>query len=236
MRVTLARAAGGRMPHPLPRLACGLALIALCACVSGPGAQERVTIDRSAKPTLAEAPFGDLIEQFVKAPGTLYVRRPRPDLGAYHALRYERPAIFYDASVTPPLVPDHSLLLRALQGALRDNLSAAIPLPETRASGAGVLLVSAEVTDLEFDRARASNSRVASIIQPGRSALFVLQLSDAASGTPLVRVASKRQMPGGIYTGPWSPDIDRAIQLFRGFAKDARESLSHVVRPPAPPE
>ena len=92
------------------------------------------------------------------------------------------------------------------------------------------------MTDLEFDRARATNSRVTSIIQPGRAATFVLQLSDDATGVPLVRIAGRRPMPGGIFTGPWAPDIDRATQLFRAFAKDARESLAHVVRPAAAPE
>jgi hypothetical protein len=223
------------MPRSLGRSIVLAACAALAACASGTASQPRIAIDPKALPTLVNAPFGDLVEQWVDAPGALYVRRPRPDLGAYHALRFERPTLFYERRVAAPLVADHSLLTRALASAVRDQVATSIPLPETSRAGAGVLRVSAEVIDLEFDRARAANSRVTSIIQPGHSATFVLQLSDDASGTPLVRIASRRPMPGGIYTGPWAPDIDRATQLFRAFAKDARESLAHVVRPVAPP-
>jgi hypothetical protein len=219
------------MPHPLARALLLLSALALAGC-SVPS-NERIRIDPNAKPTLVTAPFGDLIEQWVDTPGALYVRRPRPDLGAYRAMRFERPALFYDASLTPPLVSDHSLLLRALEEAVRDQLTLSIPLPVTRDRGAGVLRVDSEVTDLEFDRTKATNSRVTSIIQPGRSATFVLQLADDATGTPLVRIAARRPMPGGIFTGPWAPDIDRATQLFRMFARDARDSLAHVVRPVA---
>jgi hypothetical protein len=217
-----------------PRTACTLALAlgASLACASDPARLERIAIDPAAKPTLVTAQFGDLVEQWIDAPGSLFVRRPRPDLGAYRALRFERPAIFYERTITAPLISDHSILMRALEGAVRDQVSASIPLPETREPGENVLRVSAEVTDLEFDRAKASNSRVTSIIQPGRTATFVLQLADDASGTPLVRIAMRRPMPGGIYTGPWAPDLDRAGQLFRMFAKDVRASLAHVVRPP----
>jgi hypothetical protein len=213
-----------------------LLTLALAACAGERTPLERVEIDPAALPTLVTAPFGDLVEQWVDAPGSLFVRRPRPDLSTYRALRFERPALFYERSVTPPLVSDHSLLLRALDTAVRDQIAASIPLPETRASGASVLRVSSEVTQLEFDRAKATNSRVTSIIQPGHTATFVLQLSDDATGVPLVRIATRRPMPGGIFTGPWAPDIDRAVQLFRAFAKDARESLAHVVRPAAPRE
>jgi hypothetical protein len=210
--------------------------LALAACATERPPLERIKLDPAALPTLVSAPFGDLVEQWVDAPGSLFVRRPRPDLGAFHALRFERPSLFYENTVTPPLVADHSLLVRALDNAIRDQIAASIPLPETGESGAGVLRVSGEVTDLEFDRAKATNSRVTSIIQPGRTATFVLQLSDDATGVPLVRIAMRRPMPGGIFTGPWAPDIDRAVQLFRGFAKDARLSLVHVVRPAAPAE
>jgi hypothetical protein len=223
------------MPHPLPR-ALLLATLALAACAGERGPLQRVEIDPAAKPTLVNAPFGDLVEQWVDAPGALYVRRPRPDLGIYRALRFERPSLFYERSMTAPLVTDHSVLMRALDNAVRDRISASIPLPETTESGAGVLRVSSEVIDLEFDRAKATNSRVTSIIQPGRAATFVLQLTDDATGTPLVRIAARRSLPGGIFTGPWAPDIDRAVQLFREFAKDAQLSLAHVVRPAAPPK
>jgi len=221
------------MPSSLPR-AVLLAALVLPACASEQAGTERIAVDPSAQPTLVNAPFGDLVEQWVDAPGGLFVRRPRPDLGAYRALRYERPSIFYVRSVAAPLVTDHSLLMRALDSAVRDQIGASIPLPATKQGGAGVLRVSSEVSDLEFDRAKATNSRVTSIIQPGRTATFVLQLSDDATGTPLVRIAMRRSMPGGIFTGPWAPDIDRAVQLFREFAKDARASLAHVVRPVAP--
>jgi hypothetical protein len=205
-----------------------LGCLALAAC-SAP-LRERVPLDRGA-PTLIAQPFGDLVEQWVDAPGNLYMRRPRPDLASYRALRFEQPAIFYDTQVTPPLVADHSMLVRGLANALRAELSRLMQLPESRRPGEGILRVSCEVVDLEFDRARATNARVTSIVQPGHAATFVLQLTDDATGTPLVRVASRRQMPGGIFTGPWSPELDRAIQLFREFARDARESLAHVVRP-----
>jgi hypothetical protein len=223
------------MPHSLPR-ALLLATLALAACAGERAAMQRVQIDPTAKPTLVNAQFGDLVEQWVDAPGALYVRRPRPDLGAYRALRFERPSIFYERSMTAPLVTEHSVLMRALDSAVRDQTSASIPLPETMESGAGVLRISSEVIDLEFDRAKATNSRVTSIIQPGRAATFVLQLTDDATGTPLVRIAARRSLPGGIFTGPWAPDIDRAVQLFRSFAKDAQLLLAHVVRPVAPPE
>jgi hypothetical protein len=223
------------MPHSLPR-ALLLAALVLTACASERAETQRIAVDPAAKPTLVNAPFGDLVEQWVDAPGGLFVRRPRPDLGAYRALRFERPSIFYESSVAAPLVSDHSMLLRALDTAVRDQIGASIPLPATKEGGAGVLRVSSEVTDLEFDRAKATNSRVTSIIQPGRTATFVLQLTDDATGTPLVRIAMRRGMPGGIFTGPWAPDIDRAVQLFRAFAKDARAALSHVVRPAAPVE
>jgi hypothetical protein len=213
-----------------------LALAACLACATDPARLERIQIDPAAKPTLVTAQFGDLVEQWIDAPGSLYVRRPRPDLGVYRALRFERPTIFYERAIAAPLVSDHSILIRALDAAVRDQVAASIPLPETRAGGERVLRVSAEVTDLEFDRAKASNTRVTSIIQPGRTATFVLQLADDASGTPLVRVAMRRPMPGGIYTGPWAPDLDRATQLFRMFAKDVRSSLAHVVKPVAKSE
>ena len=212
------------------------ATFALAGCTSDPSRLERIPVDPTAQPTLVTAQFGDLVEQWIDAPGSLFVRRPRPDLGAYRALRFERPTIFYERTVTAPLVTDHTMLMRSLDSAVRDQVSAAIPLPESRSAGAGVLRVSAEVTDLEFDRAKASNTRVTSIIQPGRSATFVLQLADDVSGTPLVRIALRRQMPGGIFTGPWAPDLDRASQLFRTFAKDVRASLAHVVRPVAKAE
>lgn len=221
------------MAGPL-RARCLAFALAAAACAAPPSGP-RVELDPAAVPVLVNAPFGDLVEQWVDAPGSLFVRRPRPDLGAYRALRFEQPALHYLRGVTPPLVSDHTLLVRSLGGAVREQISAAVPLPETSERGAGVLRVSAEVTDLEFDRARATNARVTSIIQPGATATFVLQLADDASGTPLVRVAARRPIPGGIYTGPWSPDIDRATQLFRSFARDARQSLAHVVRPPAPP-
>jgi hypothetical protein len=220
--------------HARRRLLAPLVALALAACAAP--SSPRIAIDPKAVPTLVSAPFGDLVEQWIDAPGTLYVRRPRPDLGAFHAMRFERAAIFYDPSVTPPLVADHTFLMRALDNAVRNQVGASIPLPVAKEPGAGVLRVSSEVVGLEFDRGRATNSRVTSIIQPGRSATFVLQLSDDASGAPLVRLAARRQLPGGIFTGPWAPDLDRAAQLFQAFGRDARESLSHVVRPPAPPE
>ncbi len=206
--------------------------LAACAAPSSP----RIVLDPKATPVLVAAPFGDLVEQWVDAPGSLYVRRPRPDLGAFRAMRFERPTIFYDRAVTPPLVTDHSFLMRALDAAVRNQVGASIPLPITADAGPGVLRVSSEVVGLEFDRGRSTNSRVTSIIQPGRSATFVLQLADDATGVPLVRLATRRQLPGGIFTGPWSPDLDRSNQLFQAFGRDARESLSHVVRPPAPPQ
>jgi hypothetical protein len=221
------------LPHSRALL---LAALASAACAGDPEAGKRIALDPKAQPTLVTAPFGDLVEQWIDAPGALYVRRPRPDLGTYRAVRFERPALFYDRVVVAPLVSDHSLLIRALDGAVRDQVAISIPLPETREPGAGVLRINAEVVGLEFDRARATNSRVTSVIQPGRPATFVMQLTDDATGVPLVRFASRRPMPGGIFTGPWAPDIDRATQLFRSFAKDARSSLAHVVRPVASPE
>lgn len=220
--------------HALCKALAPLLGLALAACTAP--SSPRIAIDPKAAPTLVTAPFGDLVEQWIDAPGSLYVRRPRPDLGSFRAVRFERPAIFYDRSVTPPLVVDHSFLMRALEAAVRKQVGASIPLPEVQEAGPGVLRVSCEVVELDFDRGRATNSRVTAIIQPGRSATFVLQLADDASGTPLVRLATRRQLPGGTFTGPWSPDIDRASQLFQAFGRDARESLSHVVRPPAPPE
>jgi hypothetical protein len=190
----------------------------------------RIPIDPRG-PQLAMAPFGDLVEQVVDAPGNLYLRRPRPDFGSYRALRFEQPAIYYDPRVTPPLVQDHSLLTRSLTEAVSVGIGRSIPLPVVALRGPGVLRVRAEVSKLEFDRARASNSRVTSIIQPGAAAMFVLEIADDETGTPLLRVAARRQMPGGIYTGPWAPDIDRSIQLFRGFVDDARQCLAFVVRP-----
>ncbi len=224
------------MSHPLARALALFAALGASACTipSAPG--ERIPHDSAAAPVLLNEPFNDLVEQWVDAPGALYVRRPRPDLGAYRALRFERPSLFYLRTVTPPLVSDHSLLIRTLDGAMRDQVGAAIALPETSERGEGVLRVSTEVVDVEFDRARATNSRVTSIIQSGATATFVLQLADDATGTPLVRIAARRPMPGGIFTGPWAPDLDRASQLFRAFAKDARASLAHVVRPVASPE
>jgi hypothetical protein len=218
-----------RVAHALLGLAAALG----CACAPDAARFERIQVDPAARPTLVSAPFGDLVEQWVDAPGSLFVRRPRPDLGAYRALRFERPAIFYERSVAAPLVTDHSFLTRALASAVREELMLSIPLAETSQGGDGVLRVSAEVTELEFDRSKSSNTRVTSIVEPGRTATFVLQLTDDASGTPLVRIAARRPMPGGIFTGPWSADIDRSVQLFRAFAKDARESLAHVVRPVA---
>jgi hypothetical protein len=73
-------------------------------------------------------------------------------------------------------------------------------------------------------------------MQPGAAAIFVLDLSDDASGTPLLRIAARRQLPGGIYTGPWAPDIDRSVELFRGFSKDARDCLALVFKPSAAQE
>jgi hypothetical protein len=221
------------MAKPLASALLGLAALVGCACASDPTRFERIQIDPSAQPTLVNAPFGDLVEQWVDAPGSLFVRRPRPDLGAYRALRFERPAIFYERSVAAPLASDHSFLTRALASAVRDELTLSIPLVETSQRGAGVLRVSAEVTELDFDRSKSSNTRVTSIVEPGRTATFVLQLADDDSGTPLVRIATRRPMPGGIFTGPWSADVDRCVQLFRSFARDARESLAHVVRPVA---
>jgi len=221
-------------PSPRPRAILLVALLALAACASD-SPQERIALDPTG-PKLLIKPFGDLVEQWVDAPGALYVKRPRPDLGAYHALRFERPGLFYDRRVTPPLVQDHSMLMRALDGAVRQAMAAAVPLPESRDSGSGVLRVSTEVSNIEFDRARATNSRVTSIIQPGAAATFIIELADDATGTPLVRIAARRPMPGGIYTGPWAPDIDRAIQLFRSFGQDVRLSLVHVVRPVVAPE
>jgi hypothetical protein len=205
---------------------CAAALLAASCTV--PSA--RIPIDPRG-PQLATAQFGDLIEQVVDAPGNLYLRRPRPDFGAYQALRFEQPAIYYDPRVTPPLVQDHSMLTRSLADAVTTGVARSVPLPVVAQRGRGVLRVRAEVSKLEFDRARASNSRVTSIIQPGAAAMFVLEIADDETGTPLLRIAGRRQMPGGIYTGPWAPDIDRSIQLFRGFVEDARKCLAYVVRP-----
>jgi len=213
----------------VPALALGIA-----ACTSLP--LPRIAIDPKAVPALVNAPFGDLVEQWVDSPGSLFVRRPRPDLGAYRAVRFERPTIFYGRAVTPPLVSDHSMLMRTLESVVRNQVGASLPLPVTSQAGDGVLRVSCEVIDLDFDRARSSNSRVTAIIQSGRTVTFVLQLSDDATGTPLVRMANRRPMPGGTFTGPWSPDLDRSNQLFQSFGRDARESLSHVVRPAAAPQ
>lgn len=206
----------------------------LLACTSGEP-QERIAVDPTG-PKLLVKPFGDLVEQWVDAPGALYVKRPRPDLSTFRGLRFVRPALYYDRRVTAPLVQDHSMLLRALDEAMRDALAAAVPLPESREGGAGILRVETEVSNLEFDRARATNSRVTSIIQPGAAATFIVEISDDATGAPLVRIAARRAMPGGIYTGPWAPDIDRSIQLFRSFAQDVRLSLVHVVRPVVAPD
>ncbi len=224
------------MLHPLARALGLFAALGAAACASSSAPVERIARDPAAVPVLVNEPFGDLVEQWVDAPGALYVRRPRPDLGAYRALRFERPSVFYLRTVTPPLVSDHSLLIRSLDAAVREQIGAAILLPETRESGVGVLRVSSEVVDVEFDRSRATNSRVTSIVQPGATATFVFQLSDDATGTPLVRIAARRPMPGGIFTGPWAPDLDRATLMFRSFAKDARTSLAYVVRPATRPE
>jgi hypothetical protein len=221
------------MPHSARVL---LALAALLAVGCAGSGVERARLDPNAKPALVTAPFGDLVEQWVDVPGSLWVRRPRPDLSSYRAMRIAPPTVFYDASVSPPFLSDHGQLLRSLTGAVRASMRLSLPLPETQRGGEGVLRVEAEVTDLEFDRSKSTNARVTSIVQPGRNATFVLQLADDALGTPLVRIAVKRPMPGGIFTGPWSPDIDRASELFREFARDAHVSLGHVVRPPAAPE
>ncbi|HEU4429376.1 MAG TPA: hypothetical protein VFT98_11525 [Myxococcota bacterium] len=222
------------MPSASPRAA-WLVALALSAACANEASRERIALDPSG-PKLLVKPFGDLVEQWVDAPGALYVKRPRPDLSAFRGVRFERPGLFYDRRVTPPLVQDHSMLTRALDGAVREAMAAAVPLPESREGGAGVLRVSTEVSNIEFDRARATNSRVTSIIQPGAAATFIIELADDATGTPLVRIAARRAMPGGIYTGPWAPDIDRAIQLFRSFGQDVRLSLVHVVRPVVAPD
>ena len=227
---------GPRIMHPLSRALVLAASAHLVSCTGALVPQERVVLDPLALPTLVTAPFGDLIEQWVDLPGSLYVRRPRPDLGAYRAVRLERPAVFYRRSLALPLQSSHAMLVRALDGVVREQIAVSISLPETREAGTGVLRVSSEVVNLDFDRARAANSRVTSIIEPGAAATFVLQLTDDATGTPLVRIATRRPMPGGIYTGPWAPDIDRSIQLFHAFAKDARRALAHVVRQVQAPE
>jgi hypothetical protein len=212
------------------------ALLACCAALACAATLPGARIPHDPRgPQLVNAPFGDLVEQWVDAPGNLYVRRPRPDFTAYRALRFEQPSIFYDVRVTPPLVQDHSILVRSLADAVRAGVGSALPFAIAAKPGPGVLRVRAEVTELEFDRARVSNSRVTSIIQPGASAMFVLEIADDETGTPLLRVAARRQMPGGIFTGPWAPDIDRSQLLFRGFASDTRECLAHVVRPVAAP-
>ena len=210
------------------RAALLFAAFGLCAC-AGSVSRQRIEFDPGG-PQLVSAPFGDLIEQWVSAPGNLYMKRPRPDFTSYRAMRIEQPGLFYDARVTPPILQDHGKLVRALEASVAQEVSESIPLPITTERGAGILRVRSEVTGLEFDRARATNSRVTSIVQPGAAAIFVLDLSDDASGTPLLRVAARRQLPGGIYTGPWAPDIDRALELFRGFAQDARDCLALVFK------
>lgn len=204
-------------------------LLLACACASSPRSQPAAEPEAPRGQRLAEAEFGDLVEQWITAPGNLYVRRPRPDLSGYHALRFESAAVYYDQRVTPPVEGDHRLLVRALNEFLLPEVATATGLPASQERGAGVLRVRSEVNDLDFDRNRATgSSRVTSIIQSGGAALFVLELADDASGAPLVRVALRRTMPGGVFTGPWSPDIDRARQLFRELSEDAHQSLALV--------
>ena len=217
------------MPDRFSRAVLICAALALFSCAAQ-FANERIELDPTG-PKLVNAPFGDLIEQWVTAPGNLYMKRPRPDFTSYRAMRIERPGLFYDSRVTPPLTQDHSKLVRALEAAVAEDVAPIIPLPVTSERGAGILRVRSEVTGLEFDRQHATNSRVTSITQPSASAVFVLDLSDDASGTSLLRVAARRQLPGGIYTGPWSPDIDRSLELFHGFAQDAKACLALVFKP-----
>jgi hypothetical protein len=219
----------------------GLAIaapLAGCTATSAPPAAAPLAraSDAPARPSLAEAPFGDLVEQWTSTPGNLYVRRPRPDFAAYQALLFEPAAILYDARSVVPQRRDHERLAGALLEFTRESTLAALRLPEANAPGSGVLRVRTEVSGLDFDSSINNNSRVTSIIQPGGDALYVLELADAESGTPLLRVAVSRSMPGGIFTGPWSPELDRARQLFRAFGLDAQETLGVVfgrLRPPA---
>lgn len=209
------------------------ALLSACATATTP---EQQAVAPAAPPgeRLSTAPFGDLVEQWTATPGSLFVKRPRPDFAAYRSLRIETPAIYYGEQTLPPLRQDHELLLGALRGLVAQGAPAAIGLPAGETRGTGVLRVRSEVNDLDVDRSRTvGNTRVTSIIQPGRAALFVLELADDATGEPLLRVAASRALPGGIYTGPWSPELDRARQLFRGFADDASETLAVVFGEPS---
>lgn len=179
---------------------------------------------------LALSPLEDLVEQWTTSPGNLFLRRPRPDFTQYEAIRVETPRLYYREGVIPPVSADDLRLRRAFEGAMIDDLGPATGLPVTKRRGAGVLLIRAEVSNLDLDRNRngTGQSRVTSIIQPSGSVFFVVEVSDDATGAALVRYAMRRPLPGGIFTGPWWPDLDRARQLFIRFSQDAREGLAFV--------
>lgn len=177
---------------------------------------------------LALRPLEDLVEQWTASPGNLFLRRPRPDFTQYDAIFVEPPEVYYTEGVVPPVIADDRRLRNAFESAMAEELGPATGLPATKRRGAGVLLIRFEVSNLDLDRNRngLGQSRVTSIIQPSGNVFFVVEVADDATGTPLVRFAMRRPLPGGIFTGPWWPDLDRARQLFIQFSQDAGENLA----------
>ncbi len=212
----------------LPRLGFAGLLFLLVPLACATGAPPGPSAEETTAPRLATAPLGDLVEQWIVSSGNLFLKRPRPDFAAYRSLRVEVPALYFEDHTTPPIAQDQAMLKRGFQAVLIAQVTKAIGLPAGNARGPGVLRVRGEANDLELDRARSGNSRVTSIIQPSGNVFFVLELADDVTGEPLVRFAMRRPLPGGIYTGPWWPDLDRARLLFRTFAADAHENLAIV--------
>jgi hypothetical protein len=180
--------------------------------------------------TLALSPLGDLVEQWTAAPGNLFLRRPRPDFEQYETIRVEMPAVYYSEGVTPPIPSDTVRLKKAFRAAMAEELGPATGLPVSDRRGPHVLVILSEASNVDLDRNRngLGQSRVTSIIQPSGNVFFVVEVADDATGTPLVRFAMRRPLPGGIFTGPWWPELDRARQLFLQFAQDAGNGLGVV--------
>lgn len=165
----------------------------------------------------------------IDGPGAVFVATPPPEWRRFGRVEVEAPRIEYAPHSARPTDAD----AERLRGQLRQVLERALAeepgwLPVAEGANHGVLRVRSAISDLDLRAPAVSSIRTTAFQAPSGRVGFVLELEDAARGTPLLRFGERRPLPGGTFVGPPWTELQRTREAFRRFALDARAAIAQV--------